>query len=243
MLIKLEQIEKQIAGRSILQSVNFSLSSGEIVTLIGPNGAGKSTLVKIAIGLVTPDGGHCQRKTGLRIGYVPQFFHVSESLPMSVGGFLRLHTKSDQNAIVQILNDVGVADIAAIPLQSTSGGERKRLLLARALLGDPDLLVLDEPTAGVDVNGQAEIYRLLQKIRDDRGCGILLVSHDLHLVMAASDRVLCLNHHICCSGEPEDVSRHPEYQALFGDELSRQVAVYEHHHDHQHDLAGDIQQS
>jgi len=221
-----------------IEGVDLVLRRGEIVTLIGPNGAGKSTLVRVALGLLAPGGGSVRRRPGIRIGYVPQQVHVEETLPLTVGRFLHLAGTVAGADVEAALGEVGAAHVLDVAFQRISGGERRRVLLARALLRKPDLLVLDEPTAGVDVTGQADIYRLIGAIRRRHGCGVLLVSHDLHLVMAETDQVLCLNGHVCCHGHPEQVSRDPAYLELFGREASDALAVYTHRHDHTHDLSG-----
>jgi zinc transport system ATP-binding protein len=231
----------RLGGHDVLTRVDLAVRPGEIVTVVGPNGSGKTTLVRALLGLVAPDAGKVARRPGLAIGYVPQHVTVDRTLPLDVRRFLGLAPRSRAAKVDAALAETGAAAFAARPFQALSGGEQKRVLLARALLADPGLLALDEPTASVDIPGQVAFYRLIREIRDRRGCGILLVSHDLHLVMAQTDRVVCLNRHVCCSGTPEAVSRHPEYRALFGlDAMSeRDVAVYAHGHDHTHDLGGE----
>ena len=226
-------------GHATLDNVDLTVCAGEIVTLIGPNGSGKTTLVKVALGLTKVDTGGVHRKSGVRIGYMPQHLTVDLTLPLTVRRFLSLREAGSERDALDALAEVGVEYVIDNPFQTLSGGEARRVLLARALLGQPDLLVLDEPSAGIDVMGQGELYDLIRKIRDQRGCSVLLVSHDLHLVMAATDQVLCLNHHICCAGQPEAVAQHPEYLALFGTELRHSLAVYTPDHDHHHDLAGE----
>nr|WP_226644378.1 zinc ABC transporter ATP-binding protein ZnuC [Microbulbifer variabilis] len=227
----------QLAGRQLLRDISVELTQGEIVTLIGPNGAGKTTLLRLLLGLSKPTSGTVWRQPGLRIGYMPQRLHIDNSMPMSVQRFLQLG-QSDMKAVQAqaALDRVGAGQLLKASLANLSGGEMQRVLLARAASRKPQLLVLDEPTQGVDVGGQSELYQLIATLRDELGCGVLLVSHDLHLVMAATDRVLCLNQHICCHGHPEQVSRDPAYLALFGDK----VAPYTHQHNHQHKLSGDI---
>ena len=227
-------------GRAILDRVDLTIERGEIVTLIGPNGSGKTTLARILLGLMKPDRGTVWRAPDIVIGYMPQRISLDGSLPLTVNRFLRLTARRRDKNIAQALDEVGTAHLGDSDIGVLSGGELQRVMLARALLREPDLLVLDEPAQGVDFTGQIALYDLIGKIRQRHGCGILTISHDLHLVMAATDRVLCLNHHICCSGEPEAVRRNPEYLALFGPAASAGLAVYAHHHDHDHDLAGDI---
>jgi zinc transport system ATP-binding protein len=224
--------------RVLLDGIDLDIHKREIVTLIGPNGAGKTSLVRILLGLETSDRGEIWRQKSLRIGYVPQRFDVDSVIPMTVERFLRLGGEAPLPRIHAILDEVGARHTAHQQLSRLSGGELQRVVLARALLRDPDLLVLDEPVQGVDYTGEAELYNLIARLRDERGFGVLLVSHDLHIVMARSDRVICLNRHVCCSGIPEAVAQHPAYARLFGDEAARAFAVYRHHHDHSHDIAG-----
>lgn len=231
-------------GRHILQNAGLTLEAGKIVTLIGPNGAGKTTLVRSVLGLIKVDQGVIEKAPDLRIGYMPQKLHIDASLPLTVTRFLALGGKPRVN-LDEILRLTGITQLVSMPMQSLSGGETQRVLLARALLRDPQLLVLDEPVQGVDVTGQSALYALINDIRRTRHCGVLLVSHDLHLVMATTDTVICLNQHICCHGHPEQVTADPAYLALFGEQFaagqpSPQVALYTHHHDHQHDVHGNV---
>ncbi len=225
-------------GRTILEGVDLDLAPGEIVTLIGPNGAGKTTLVRILLGLERPDRGTITRRDGLTVGYAPQRFDRDPAIPMTVARFLALGSQHTPAQAQAALGEVGATRVIGQQLSQLSGGELQRVVLARALLRQPKLLVLDEPVRGVDYTGEAELYDLIGRIRDARGVGILLVSHDLHVVMAQSDRVICVNRHICCSGQPETVAQHPEYVRLFGAEAARSFALYQHQHDHSHDLTG-----
>ncbi len=237
-LIAAAGISLRLGSVSVLEDVDLTVREGEIVTLIGPNGSGKTTLVRAVLGLVTPDRGTVERRTGMRIGYVPQHLNVDHTLPLAVRRFLGLGGPAPGAGMARVLGEVGAPDVLERPLAELSGGELKRVMLARALVRDPDLLVLDEPMAGVDISGQAELYSLIQTIRDRRNCGVLLVSHNLHLVMAATDQVVCLNHHVCCHGRPDAVRRDPEFLALFGAGAADALAVYSHHHDHRHDISG-----
>jgi zinc transport system ATP-binding protein len=225
-------------GRELIADVNLDITKREIVTLIGPNGAGKTTLVRVLLGLETPDRGEVHRRPGLRIGYVPQRFDVDAVIPMTVERFLMLGATVPPQRVADILAEVNAGHTRDRQLSQLSGGELQRVVLARALLRDPELLVLDEPVQGVDYAGEAELYTLIARLRDERGFGVLLVSHDLLIVMARSDRVICLNRHVCCSGVPETVAQHPAYARLFGADASRAFAVYRHHHDHRHDIDG-----
>jgi len=238
-LIKAESIGLKINQRQILDNISLSIAPGEILTLVGPNGSGKTSLVRVLLGLLNSDQGTLQKKKGLVIGYMPQKLHIDSVLPMSVMRFLKMGIKITEDEIFSMANTLGVKSLLDQAVQSVSGGEFQRILLTRALLRKPDLLVLDEPAQGVDINGQQQLYQLISKIRDDYGCGVLMVSHDLHLVMEATDQVLCLNTHICCTGHPEAVSKHPEYLKLFGTSLDG-MAVYTHNHNHTHDLSGGV---
>jgi zinc transport system ATP-binding protein len=241
-LLKLERVSVRLGDRMVLEHVSLDLRQGEIVTVIGPNGAGKSTLIRAAIGLVAPVAGIITRAPGLRIGYMPQRLSIDPSLPLTVARFLQMGGTHRDTAI-KALDEVGVADLSQQPLQRISGGELQRVLLARALLRNPDLLVLDEPVQGVDIAGQTALYELIAAVRSRHGCGVLMVSHDLHWVMARTDHVICLNHHVCCEGHPEQVGADPAYRALFGAstaDLPSGVALYQHHHNHHHDLHGHV---
>jgi len=227
-------------GRTLLEAIDLDVCAGEIVTLVGPNGAGKTSLIRVALGLMRPDSGTIERAPGLRVGYLPQRFSVDATIPLTVERFVTLSARATPKQVAAALAEVGAGHLAKAQVPELSGGEFQRVALAKALVRGPGLLVLDEPVQNVDYVGEAEIYRLIAGIRARRGCGILLVSHDLHVVLAASDRVLCLNRHICCSGVPETVAQHPEYVRLFGPEAARVYAVYAHRHDHVHDLSGDV---
>lgn len=223
---------------NVLDNVDVVVRAGEILTLIGLNGAGKSTLVRVILDIVTPDSGEVWRAPGLRVGYSPQHLHRDQILPMTVRRFLALGAQESRKKVAAVLEEVGAASIVDFPLAEISGGELQRVLLARALLREPDLLVFDEPLSGVDASGQIELYKLIASIRDRYGCAVILVSHDLHLVMAATDTVVCLNRHVCCSGRPHSVVGHPEFISLFGRHLSETLAVYQHMHDRGHDAPG-----
>jgi zinc transport system ATP-binding protein len=241
-LLTAENIGYVKRGKTILNDVSLQLHSKEIITLIGPNGAGKTSLIRILLGLSEASSGIVQRQENLRTGYVPQRIVVPEVMPLRVYDFLNVTGLYDAKKCQHILDEVNCAYLLYSPMQNISGGEMQRVLLARALLKKPQLLVLDEPASGMDIIGQQALYETIRQIRDTHDCGILMVSHDLHLVMAATDRVICLNSHICCTGHPDDVSEHPEYLKLFGDAIDG-LALYSHHHDHEHDLSGNIVES
>ena len=229
-------------GRTLIDHVDFDIHPGEIVTVIGPNGAGKTTLVRLLLGLMAPDAGKIGRAPGLRIGYAPQRFDIDRAIPLTVDRFLQLGGSHSDHAVGAALDEVGAARVRRQQLASLSGGELQRVVLARALLRKPNLLALDEPVRGVDYVGEAELYGLIASLRDNRKLAVLLVSHDLHVVMARSDRVVCINRHVCCSGVPQAVARDPEYTRLFGPDAARAFAVYTHEHDHRHDLTGAAEQ-
>jgi zinc transport system ATP-binding protein len=234
-------VDLAYGGNPVLDHVDLTVHEGEIVTLIGPNGSGKSSLVRLVLGLLEPDRGRVFLRPGLRIGYMPQRLVIDDALPLSVDRFLRLGGgTATRKARLAALGEVAVDRLADSPIQKISGGEMQRVLLARALLREPDLLVLDEPAQGVDMTGQADLFKLITGIRDRRGCGVLMVSHDLHLVMASTDTVVCLNHHVCCTGHPETVTRHPAYIELFGPLAMGELAVYTHRHDHHHGTDGEV---
>lgn len=239
-LVSLDRISVAFGARNVLSDISLTLQSGRILTLLGPNGAGKSTLVRIVLGLLTPTSGTLTTQPNLRIGYVPQKLHLDATLPLTVSRFMRLRPGVKLAEILPALKRVQAAHLLDQPMQKLSGGETQRVLLARALLNQPQLLVLDEPTQGVDVNGQLALYDLINQLRQEFDCGVLMVSHDLHLVMAKTDEVLCLNQHVCCSGTPEVVSMHPQFLAMFGPRGAEQLAVYRHHHNHRHDLDGRV---
>ena len=239
-LLRLNQIFVKHDQTPVIENIDLTLHRGEIVTVIGPNGAGKSTLIKTALGIVHPDSGNVERSETSVVGYVPQAVSLDSALPITVGRFLRLSSNVDSEELKRALDQVGAKELLDSSMHVLSGGELRRVLLARALLKKPDILILDEPTSGVDISGQAALYQLIQKIRDQYRCGVLLVSHDLHIVMAATDRVFCLNRHLCCSGAPEQVREHPEYLAIFGHQTADEIGIYRHHHDHDHNLHGDV---
>ena len=224
-------------SRQILQDISLSLEAGKVLTIIGPNGAGKSTLLRVLLGLQQADSGEVKLRDGLRVGYVPQSISIDNNLPLTVQRFVQLGGKGSVSDVLDMLK---IKHLKSLAIQSISGGEFQRVLLARALLRRPDLLVLDEPAQGVDVMGQGELYAKISELRNEYGFGVIMVSHDLHLVMAKTDQVICLNQHICCHGVPDDVSRHPEYKRLFGDMPDTGLAVYTHHHDHSHVIHGNV---
>ncbi|MGR3360067.1 MAG: metal ABC transporter ATP-binding protein [Paracoccus sp. (in: a-proteobacteria)] len=223
----------------VLSHVDFRIDPGEVVTVVGPNGSGKSTLVRALLGHMPLAGGQVVRQAGLRIGYVPQRVQLDTAMPMNVRRFLSLPRRVDAAAASAILARTGVEGLERRPLSQLSGGQFQRVLLASALLHDPHLLVLDEPTQGLDQPGLVAFYKLIDEVRRQTGAAVLLVSHDLLVVMRSSDRVICLNGHVCCEGSSRQVSSAPEYRALFGGGAEGMLALYRHDHDHDHDHAVD----
>jgi len=237
-LLEASNVGLHLGDREVLKQVSLKVHAGQIITLIGPNGAGKTTLVRVLLGLLKAQTGLVTRRQGLRIGYMPQKMQVVPTMPISVSRFLRLACHADHRRLNDILAELKISHLEDRQLGNLSGGELQRVLLARALSQSPQLLVLDEPAQGVDVTGQEELYQLIDDIRTRHQCGVLMISHDLHLVMATTDEVVCLNQHICCSGHPQQVSVDPAYIALFGKAAGGNLAVYAHQHNHHHDITG-----
>ncbi|MDN2564919.1 metal ABC transporter ATP-binding protein [Aquibium sp. A9E412] len=233
-LVALDNAGIRRAGRWLVRGVDLSVGPGEIVTLIGPNGSGKSTTARLALGVLAPDEGRVRRRERLRVGYVPQSVAVDWTLPLTVGRFMRLTARLSPAEVAAALADTGIGHLDKAELRTLSGGEFQRAMLARALALKPQLLVLDEPVQGVDFSGEIALYELIAAARDRLGCAVLMISHDLHVVMAATDRVICLNGHVCCEGPPRAVAESPEYRRLFGDRAAAALAVYRHDHDHTH---------
>jgi zinc transport system ATP-binding protein len=233
-LISASHVCVRFGADEVLHDISLSVAKGEIVTILGPNGSGKSTLLRALLGIVPVAEGSISRAPGLRIGYVPQRLMVDRTMPMTVRRFLSLPHRVDDAAAMAALARVGMAGHGGDQMTALSGGQQQRVLLARALLGDPQLLMLDEPTQGLDQPGEAAFYQLIEEVRNQTGAAVLMISHDLHVVMAASDRVICLNGHICCEGTPRVVSTAPEYRALFGLGTQGALALYRHEHDHDH---------
>ena len=239
-LITAANVGVSFSGRAVLQGINLEVKPNKVVSLIGPNGAGKTTLVRVLLGLVAATQGSVISQPGLSVGYMPQRISLHPTLPLTVLRFLSLSKVGTEAAIRAALELLKIEHLREQQIATVSGGELQRILLARALLGNPKLLILDEPAQGVDLAGQAELYQLIGQIRDQNGCGVLMISHDLHLVMSATDEVVCLNHHVCCHGKPEQVSNDPAFLELFGASVSDGLAVYTHHHNHEHDISGHI---
>lgn len=238
-LVELKRLTVNFDDRPVVDHVDLRVRRGDIITIVGPNGAGKTTLIKAVLGIQPISGGSLTMAPGLTIGYVPQHLTLETTLPISVRRFMLLSGRPQQECL-DALAKTGVEHLFNASVHHLSGGEKQRLLLARALARRPDLLVLDEPAQGVDINGQAALYDLIRSLRDELHCGVMMISHDLHLVMAATDKVICLNQHVCCSGYPADISHDPAFIETFGRPVAESLAVYHHHHNHSHDLHGDV---
>ena len=241
-LVKLNNVGIQQNGKWLVKGVSLEVEKGKIVTLIGPNGSGKSTTAKIALGIYKNIEGNVEKFTN-NVGYVPQKISIDWTLPLRVKDFMVLTDNIKDELIDEALSLTGVIQLKEKNLGNLSGGEFQRVLLARAISKKPELLVLDEPVQGVDFTGEIALYELIKKISEKLNCGILLISHDLHTVMSATDHVVCLNGHVCCSGSPKDVARNNEYKALFGEQASQTLSVYEHKHDHEHSIDGKIKKN
>lgn len=233
-LLESKNITVTRQGKRILESVSLSVGVKDFITIIGPNGAGKSMLLKCLMGFYKPDEGSIVRRKELKIGYVPQRFVPDHTMPITVNRFLTLRKKVDNISLQKTAEETGIELILMKPLSVLSGGELQRVLLARSLLDNPDLLVLDEPAQNLDISGQIGFYKLLEHIYNERNLSILMVSHDLHMVMASTKQVVCLFHHVCCSGEPHAVTQDPEFISLFGNDMAKMMSVYQHSHTHKH---------
>jgi len=234
-LLSLKNVSVEMGQNPTLHNISFDIDAGEIVTVVGPNGSGKSTLLKTIIGAVDLASGTLTKAPGLKIGYVPQRLHIDPSLPMTVKRFLSIPKPVNHIDAHAALDEAGAEHLCYSQMSTLSGGQFQRVLLARAILTKPDLLLLDEATQGLDQIGSADFYTQIEHVRQKLGCAVMMVSHELHVVMAASDRVICLNGHICCAGSPEHVASAPEYNALFGAGTQGALALYKHQHDHRHD--------
>lgn len=234
-LVTVEDLSVRYGANTVLRKVDMVIEPGEIVTIVGPNGSGKTSLLRAIIGATKPAVGRITRKSGLKIGYVPQKLHIDPTLPISVERFMRLTSRVSRARCSEALETAGVPDLLNRQMSQLSGGQFQRVLLARALINRPEILLLDEATQGLDQPGSAAFYRQIEAVRQETGCAILMISHELHVVMSASDRVVCLNGHVCCQGSPAVVASAPEYRALFGTGTGGALALYRHDHDHHHD--------
>ncbi len=235
-LASLKNISLKLNDQQILKNIDLEIKKGQITTLIGPNGGGKTSIARILIGILKPSSGEVFIRKNIRIGYIPQKLEIEKTIPLRVIDFLKLNLPSPNspNLPTAIIKKVGIEDILQKSIHQISGGQMQKTLLARALINNPDILVLDEPTSNMDISAQAEFYDLIEEIRKKQHCAILLISHDLHIVMHKTNQVICVNRHICCEGNPESINNHPEYLSLFGKHKVDNIAIYPHHHDHQH---------
>ena len=233
-LVSLDNAGVFMSDKWLVRGVSLDVRRGEIVTLIGPNGSGKSTTAKMALGVVNPSEGSAQCRRDIRVSYVPQKLAVDWTMPLTVTRFMALSRAANENEVQRALSSTGIEHLKNAQVRNLSGGEFQRVLLARAMVNKPELLVLDEPVQGVDFNGEIALYRLIEEIRGELNCGIILISHDLHVVMSSTNKVICLNGHVCCSGSPEAVASAPEFRTLFGDRAANELAFYKHNHDHEH---------
>ncbi len=239
-LIEAKRLTLRHDRHTLVDNVDLAVGPATIITIIGPNGAGKTTLLKLLLGLLRPTAGSIRRREGLRVGYLPQHLQLDPVLPITVARLMTLTVRRPRHRVETALGETGVAHLIDAAVQSLSGGELQRMLLARTLLADPDLLVLDEPVQGVDFAGEAALYELIGELRRRRSCSVIMVSHDLHMVMAATDHVICLNRHVCCAGTADAVGQDPEYVRLFGPRAAEALAVYTHDHDHTHTVSGEV---
>ena len=239
-LVSTKKIFVKYGSHVVLRDVSITVKAGEIVTIVGPNGSGKTALVKTIIGAIEPSSGSLSLKKDLRIGYIPQRLNIDRTLPMTVQRFLNLTQKVSIETCQASLDAAGVSGLLKMQMANLSGGQFQRVLLARALQGSPDILILDEPTQGLDQAGSADFYKQIEMVRNERGCSVLLISHELHVVMSASDKVICMNGHICCSGAPEAVAEMSEYHDLFGANTHGVLALYRHSHDHEHEINNEV---
>ena len=234
-LVSVEDLSVRYGAHTVLRNVNLSVEPGEIVTIVGPNGSGKTSLLRTIVGATQPDRGRVNCRPGLRIGYVPQRLHIDPTLPITVERFMRLTDRVSRNACRAALDAADVPNLMEHQMAHLSGGQFQRVMLARAMINRPEILLLDEATQGLDQPGSATFYRRIEAVRRESGCAVLMVSHELHVVMSASDRVVCLNGHVCCEGAPAAVASAPEYRELFGTGTGGALALYRHDHDHDHD--------
>lgn len=235
-ILKITNLSVNIEEKLILDKISFSVPEGKIITVVGPNGGGKSTLARCILKLIKPSSGEIWVKNGIKIGYMPQKISLNQNLPINVLTFLKLsiNNKTNPELLTQTIHEIGIQHILSTPLQKISGGEMQKVLLAKALLGKPNLLVLDEPSQGIDINGQLDLYKLIDKLCKEKNMSMLIISHDLFMVMKNTDHVICLNQHICCEGTATFVNQQQNFQKLFGHEAINTFSIYEHHHDHNH---------
>lgn len=233
-LISLENINLNFADQNILKNINLEIKKDDFITIIGPNGAGKSSLIKIIIGSVKNDYGKIVRNKNLKIGYVPQKIDINQTIPINAKYFLQLNQKIKPKLFDKILRDLKIENFLETQLNNLSGGQRQKILLAKALLSEPNLLILDEPAQNLDISGQLEFYNYIKNLHQEQKTSILMISHDLHIVMSSTKKVICLNRHICCQGEPKIIAKNPDFKEIFGNDMNKLISIYNHYHDHHH---------
>jgi len=233
-LVSLKNINLKFSGKNILDNINLDIKKNDFITIIGPNGSGKSSLVKLIIGSLKSNSGKIIRNKDLKISYVPQKIQINQTIPINAEYFLKLNKKFEEKLFTKIINDLKITDFLNTQLNDLSGGQRQKILLAKALLCKPNLLILDEPAQNLDISGQLEFYNYITKLHREQKISILMISHDLHIVMSSTKRVICLHHHICCQGEPKIIAKNPDFKEIFGNDMNKLVSIYNHYHDHHH---------
>lgn len=233
-LVSLKNINLNFFGKNILDNINLDIKKNDFITIIGPNGAGKSSLVKLIIGSLQSNSGKIIRNKDLKIAYVPQKMQINQTIPINAEYFLKLNQKFKEKLFTKIINDLKIADFLHTQLSDLSGGQRQKILLAKALLCQPNLLILDEPVQNLDISGQLEFYNYIAKLHREQKTSILMISHDLHIVMSSTKKVICLHRHICCQGEPKIIAKNPDFKKIFGNDMNKLISIYNHYHDHHH---------
>jgi zinc transport system ATP-binding protein len=233
-LVSLKNINLSFSSKNILDNINLDIKKNDFITIIGPNGAGKSSLIRLIIGSLQPNSGKIIRNKELKIAYVPQKMQINQTIPIKAEYFLKLNKKIEEKSFKKIVNDLKIADFLHTQLNDLSGGQRQKILLAKALLCQPNLLILDEPAQNLDISGQLEFYNYITKLHQEKKTAILMISHDLHIIMSSTKKVICLNHHICCQGESKIIAQNPDFKEIFGNDMNKLISIYNHYHDHHH---------
>jgi zinc transport system ATP-binding protein len=233
-LVSLKNINLSFSSKNILDNINLDIKKNDFITIIGPNGAGKSSLIRLIIGSLQPNSGKIIRNKELKIAYVPQKMQINQTIPIKAEYFLKLNKKIEEKSFKKIVNDLKIADFLHTQLNDLSGGQRQKILLAKALLCQPNLLILDEPAQNLDISGQLEFYNYITKLHQEKKTAILMISHDLHIIMSSTKKVICLNHHICCQGEPKIIAQNPDFKEIFGNDMNKLISIYNHYHNHHH---------
>ncbi|MDA7705319.1 ATP-binding cassette domain-containing protein [Rickettsiales bacterium] len=233
-LISLEKINLNFADKKILDNIDINIKKDDFITIIGPNGSGKSSLIKIIIGSLKASSGKVRRNKNLKIAYVPQKMEINQTIPINAEYFLQLNQKIEPKLFDKIITELKIGNFLQTQLNNLSGGQKQKILLAKALLSKPNLLILDEPAQNLDISGQLEFYNYIDKLHKEQNISILMVSHDLHIVMSSTKKVICLHHHICCQGEPKIIAQNPDFKEIFGNDMNKLISIYNHYHDHHH---------